>query len=166
MGTWKWVALLAAMLFAGCGTQRDAALTPERAAAVDGEVRAFADNVAHDVTQDGPAAWRKHFSESPAFFMAADGHLQFADSASATAGIQGLTRAIKHIELKWSDVRVDALTAELASMGAGWHEAAEMSDGKRMESDGYFTGIAERRDGRWRFRNAHWSVASASPVVR
>jgi hypothetical protein len=40
-----------------------------------------------------------------------------------------------------------------------------MSDGKRAESGGYFTGIAERRNGRWQFRNAHWSVAAAAPAA-
>ena len=87
--------------------------------------------------------------------MAVDGKLQFRDSASAIAGIQEVTRTIKHIELKCSDVRVDPLTPELAGMGAGWNEAVGMSDGKQVNSGGYFTGIAERRNGRWQFRNAH-----------
>jgi hypothetical protein len=54
--------------------------------------------------------------------MAVDGKLQFPDSASAIAGIQELTRTIKHIEIKWSHVRADPLTPELAGMGAGWNE--------------------------------------------
>ena len=161
-----WILFVIAALSVGCSSLHDGsqAMTPERAAGVDNEVREFAETVARDVTQDGPIAWRKHFSESPAFFMASEGRLQFPNSASAIAGIQELTRAIKHIELKWSDLRVDPLTPELAGMRAGWHEVVEMSDGKRAESGGYFTGIAEHRNGRWQFRNAHWSVAS--PVVR
>lgn len=162
MSAWKLAAFLVVFCSA-CNSRRlvTPAMAPERAAEVEREVQEFAATVAHDVTQDGPAAWRKHFSESPTFFMASDGRLQFANSASAIAGIQELTRAITHIELKWSDVRVDPLTPELAGMGAGWHEVMEMSDGKRAESGGYFTGIAERRNGRWQFRNAHWSVAAA-----
>jgi hypothetical protein len=129
MHGWKLTVLL--MVFcSACNSQRlvGPAIAPERAAEVEREVLEFAATVAHDVTQEGPAAWRKHFSESPAFFLASEGHLQFQDSASAMAGIQELTRAIKHIELKWSDVRVDPLTPELAGMGAGWHEVMEMSD--------------------------------------
>jgi hypothetical protein len=140
-------------------------LTPERAAEVEREVQEFAAMVAHDVTQDGPAAWRKHFSDRPTFFMALDGKLQFPDGASAIAGIQELTRTIKHIELKWSDVRVDPLTPELAGMGAGWYEVVGMSDGKQVNSGGYFTGTAERRSGRWQFRNAHWSVAPSTAAA-
>lgn len=125
----------------------------------------FAATVAHDVTKDGPAAWRKHFSDGPTFYMANDGKLQFADSAAATAGIQNLQRMIKRIELKWSDVRVDPLTPELAGFRAGWHEGIDMADRKRIESGGYFTGTVEQRNGQWQFRNAHWSTASAVPGI-
>ena len=37
-----------------------------------------------------------------------------------------------------------------------------MSEGKRAESAGYFTGIAERRNGRWQVRNVHWSLGQLS----
>jgi hypothetical protein len=94
-----------------------------------------------------------------------NGKLQFPDSASAAAGIQELTHMMKHIELKWSEVRVDPLTPDLAGMGAGWNEVIEMADGKRVDSGGYFPGIAERRNGRWQFRNAHWSVAPAATAA-
>jgi hypothetical protein len=164
MRTCRWALLLAAVFFAGCSSQRDGSLTAERAAELDREVKEFAAMVAHDVTQDGPAAWRKHFSDGPAFFMAVDGRLQFPDSASASTGIQELTRTIKHIELKWRDVRVDPLTPGLAGIGAGWHEATDLADGKRLETDGYFTGLAEQRNARWQFRNAHWSTAGPLPA--
>jgi hypothetical protein len=166
MHGWKWAPVLVAALCVACNSQRlgSPAVSPEGSVEIQREVKEFAARVAHDVTQDGPAAWRKHFSESPAFFMASEGHLQFPDSASAITGIQELTRTIKHIELQWSDVRVDVLTPELAGMAAGWHEVVDLADGKRAESGGYFTGIAESRNGRWQFRNAHWSVAA--PAVR
>jgi hypothetical protein len=41
-----------------------------------------------------------YFSDSPSFFIAAEGRLQFPDSAAASRGIQDLTRIIKHIELR------------------------------------------------------------------
>lgn len=147
---------------AACSLRRDdsRALPPELAAEIQREVREFASAVEHDVTKDGPAAWRKHFSQSPAFFMASEGHLQFPDSASAFAGIEELTHTIKHIELRWSDVRVDPLTPELAQMAAGWHEMIELEEGKRLDESGYFSGIAEHLNGRWQFRNAHWSVVA------
>ena len=47
--------------------------------------------------------------------MAANGRLEFPNSASATAGIQNVARIITHIELQWSDdLRVDPLTPDLA----------------------------------------------------
>jgi hypothetical protein len=164
MRDWK-LALLLAVSCGACNSQDGSrALRPERAAEVDREVKEFMAMVAHDVTQDGPAAWRKHFSDGPAFFMAVDGRLQFPDSASATTGIQEVTRTIKHIELKWRDVRVDPLTPGLAGIGAGWHEVTDLADGKRLETDGYFTGLAEQRNARWQFRNAHWSTAGPLPA--
>lgn len=57
--------------------------------------------MARDVTQEGPAAWRKHFADSPSFFMAAEGCLVFPNSQAATLAIQDLTRTIKYIELRW-----------------------------------------------------------------
>ena len=165
MRGWKLTVLLAVYCTACNSREGSQGLTPGRAAQVSREVKEFAATVAHDVTQDGPAAWLKHFSEGPTFFMAVEGKLQFPDSASATAGIQEATHMMKHIELKWSDVRVDPLTPELAGIGAGWNEVTDMADGTRVNSGGYFTGIVERRNGRWQFRNAHWSVVAAAPAA-
>jgi hypothetical protein len=149
----RWTLLLVAV---ACGASTQ--LTPARAAAIDSGVRAFMMAVAHDITQDGPAAWRKHFADSPAFFMAADGQLAFSNSAAATAGIQSLTRTIKRIELRWGDdLRVDPLATNLAVVAVSFHEIRVDNSGKRVEENGYFTGTAEYRDGRWQFRNAHWS---------
>jgi hypothetical protein len=163
MHTWRQAILMMAVACAACGTRqtdstKSQPLSARREAAIDVDVRAFALDVARDITQEGPAAWRRHFSESPAFFMAADGNLQFPDRASATAGIQALTRTIQHIDLKWSDnLRVDPLAADLALIATPYHEIIVTSSGSRVDSTGFFTGVTEFRDGRWRFRNAHWS---------
>jgi hypothetical protein len=135
-------------------------MTAASAAAVEGSVRAFAQAVAHDITQEGPAAWRRHFADSREFFMASEGRLVFPNSASATAAIQDLARTIKHIELRWGDdLRVDPLTPDLAVVAASYREIRLNTDGSRVEEAGFFTGTTEQRDGRWQFRNAHWSVA-------
>jgi len=139
-------------------------LSPARAAAVEDAVRAFTRTVAHDVTEEGPTAWRKHFADIPAFFMAVDGKLAFPSGAAMIAAIPDVARAIKHIELRWGDdLRVDPLTADLAVVGTSWHEVVTDAEGKRMETSGYFSGTVEHRDGRWQFRNAHWSSAVPPP---
>lgn len=159
------ITLLAALALTGCcrtGTSggESNALSPAGSAQVESGVRAFMQTVAHDVTQDGPSAWRKHFADSPAFFMAVNGSMAFADSAAATKGIQGAAQAIPHIELVWgSDLRVDPLTPELAVVATSWHEVQTNPAGKRADSSGFFTGVAEERDGRWQLRDAHWSEA-------
>jgi hypothetical protein len=142
-------------------------LTPARASAIDDSVRAFMRTVAHDITQEGPTAWRRHFADSPSFFMASEGHLVFPNSASATAAIQDLPRTIKQIELRWGDdLRVDPLTPDLAVVAASYHEIQVSPEGRRLEEAGFFTGTAEHRDGRWQFRNAHWSVVPPPAPVR
>jgi hypothetical protein len=154
MRPWLWTLLLAAGVTGGCGS---------RNAAVDEGVRAFMREVARDIMREGPAAWQKHFSESPSFFMASEGLLAFPNRASATAAIQELTRTIRHIQLEWgNDLRVDPLTPDLAVVGASYHEIREDAGGRLVDEKGFFTGTAEYRDGRWRFRNAHWSVAAPS----
>jgi hypothetical protein len=172
MRTWHCTLLLASLTFTGFGTYQVASgepqfMTAAYAASVDSDVRAFMRVVAHDVTQDGPIAWRKHFADSPAFFMAVDGHLVFPDSAAATAGIQGAAGKFKHVELRWGDdLRVDPLTENLAVVAASYHEVRVDAAGKRVDEDGFFTGTVEKRDGRWQFRNAHWSAAAAAPATQ
>jgi hypothetical protein len=160
MRIWQCALLLAAVLSVACGSHRHRGLTAADAAAVDKDVRAFARVVAQDVSQEGPAAWRRHFADSPAFFMASDGQLAFPNSAAATAGIQAFARTIKTISLEWGDdLRVDPLTPRLAVMAASWREIRVDAAGARVDQAGFFTGVVEYRDGRWQFRDAHWSVA-------
>ena len=118
------IAALIAALLASSGCERGhgsagaapPSLSPATRAAVTDAVRQFAQDVAHDVTREGPAAWGRYFSPSPSFFMASDGRLVFSSAASAARGIDDLTRTIKSIELRWGDdLRVDPLTPDLAA---------------------------------------------------
>ena len=166
------VAVLAALTLTGCcrtGTSGGAsnALSPASSAQVENGVRAFMQTVAHDVTQQGPSAWRKHFADSPAFFMAVNGSMASANSAAATNGIQDAAQAIPHIELVWgNDLRVDPLTPELAVVATSWREVQVNPAGKRADLSGFFTGVAEQRDGRWQLRDAHWSEAVPPEAVK
>ena len=89
--------------FQGCGYIADnsRSLTEARRAAVEDRVRQFTATVAHDVTRDGPIAWRKFFGDGPEFFMAVNGKLAFPDGQSAAKAIPEIARQFKHIELRW-----------------------------------------------------------------
>jgi hypothetical protein len=134
---------------------------------VERSVRAFMQTVSHDVTQQGPAAWRKFFSHGPKFFMASGGHLVFPNYPAADKGINGLASTIKHIDLTWgSEVRVDPMTPTLAVVATPWHEVRTTTAG-RVDDSGFFTGTVEYLDGRWQFRDLHWSVAGpAAPQAK
>jgi hypothetical protein len=137
-------------------------ITADEAAQVDGAVRSFMATVARDVTHDGPTAWRKHFADSPAFFMVNDGQLAFPDSATATKGTEAFAATIKSIRLEWgSDLRVDPLTPKFAVVAVSFFEDQEQLTGRHVEERGYFTGVAEFREGRWQLRDAHWSSIRA-----
>lgn len=157
----------ALLALTGCGLGidvpiRPAPLTEARKAAIEQEVRQFAATVARDVTQEGPRAWQKHLVDDPAFFMAVDGKLQFPNRQSAREEIENLAHTFTHIQLNWGDdLRIDPLAVDLAQVATSWHEFLMDKDGHSTEESGFFTGLVEKRNGEWQFRNAHWSVASA-----
>ena len=130
---------------------------------VDQAVRAWMQTVAQDVTRNGPLAWLKYFETGPEFFMAVNGQMAFRNRAAAEDGTRKFAQTIRQIELKWGDdLRVDPLTTHLAAIAVSWREIQVDTAGHRVDEKGYFTALAEYRDGRWQFRNAHWS-APVSP---
>ena len=116
-------------------------------------------NIASDITNNGPAAWLYYFEDTTSFFMASDGQLAFKDHQSAKLFIEDtLVKVIRHINLRWSHLRIDSLTPRLASIGADFHEDLTDTVGKIVAMNGYFTALADQTDHGWRLRNAHWSI--------
>lgn len=131
---------------------------------VENGIRQFMIDVSQQVTQRGPAAWTDFFSTDPGFFMVSDGALAFQDADAAARGIKALTHTLKHIELQWGhDLRIDAITPNIAAVAVSWHEVQVDKDSREATEQGFFTGIAELKDNRWRFRSAHWSSAKPQP---
>lgn len=152
---------LATCVPSGTGASYSHSVTPDGATSVDQAVRAFMQTVSHSVTQEGPIAWIKYFDASPAFFMAVNGQMAFPNAAAAQEGTRKFAQTIRHIELKWGDdLRVDALTNEFAVVAGSWREIQVDAAWHSVTETGYFTGLAEYREGHWQFRDAHWS----SPV--
>jgi hypothetical protein len=164
MRSHRWILVFVLVAATGCQGQRSAAdhaepLTAERGAAVEQSVRGFMAKVAEDVTQGGPTAWSNEFDDGPNFFMASEGVLVFPSGAAAAQGIPTLTQIIKKIELRWGpDLRVDPLTTDLAVVGTTYQENRADPQGHELTEKGYFSGVVEQRNGKWRFRDAHWSV--------
>jgi hypothetical protein len=174
---WGHAAVFAVLAFASCcaggglsseaQAQAPAATYSPHMETESSSVRAFMQTVAHDVTHDGPTAWLKFFDDSPAFFMAVNGAMAFPSSSVAREGTLKFAGTIQSIELKWGDdLRVDPLGTGLAVVGATWHEVQIDKAGRRVEEGGYFTGVVERKQGQWRFRDAHWSSPVETPVAQ
>lgn len=158
-------ALFAGILVACAGVAPPRQLSTAEALTVTNGVRAFVAAVADGVTGRGPAAWRDYFADTPAFFMAVDGHMAFDTSDAATRGLREVVKSIPRIELRWGDVRVDPLTPRLAMVAAPYHEIQIDAGGRKVSTAGYFTALAELGPGGWRFRDAHWSSAIAPAPV-
>jgi len=124
----------ASLGFQGCGYFADnsRSLTEARRAAVEDGARQFTATVAHDVTQDGPIAWRKFFAEGPEFFMAVNGKLAFPDGQSAEKVIPEIAGQFKHIELRWgNDLRLDALAENLCSVATSYPRISNCNPARR-----------------------------------
>lgn len=152
---------LGIVIFSGFHARSSQSITPARAATVEREVRQLMQSLAHDVTQQGPLAWLKYLEAGPSFFMAVNGQMAFPDGTAAREGTQSFARTMQHVELQWGDLRVDPLTSQFALVGAPWREIRVDMAGRRIEDAGFFTALAEFRDERWQFRNAHWSSSPA-----
>jgi hypothetical protein len=166
-----WILLVAAVASSGCEQRDDSVgsspLTSAQKQVIQDNVRRFVLDVAHDVSQEGPAAWRKHFVDSPSFFMADNGRLEIPNSQAATETIQALTHTIKHIGLRWGeDLRVNPLTRDFAVVATSYGEVLTDTKVNEVTANGFFTGIAENRNGQWQFRNAHWSEPLPPSKVR
>jgi hypothetical protein len=155
---------------AGCGgahevsSEQAAGVSAQDRAKIESNVRQFMSSVEQDVTREGPAAWAREFSSEPTFFMASDGVLAFSSGTAAAQAIPSLRQAIKKIELHWGDdLRVDVLTPEFAVVGASWRETRTMqgSEVTEVKEQGYFTGVVQQQNGKWQFRDAHWSTQKA-----
>jgi Domain of unknown function (DUF4440) len=157
------IVLSAALAAAGCGADRGAATganapAAQARSAEEDSVRAFVHAVAAAVSREGPGAWRRAFADGPEFLMAVNGQLVFPDAAAAARGIEALTHTLPKIELRFGDdLRVDVLTGTFALVGSSYAEVQTDAQGRQHTDRGYFTGLAERRDGQWRLRSAHWS---------
>ena len=147
-----------------CSSNNTATLTATQVSIVKDSATNLMGSIAKDISHDGPIAWLKYFEKSPGFFMASDGQIAFANNDSATAFVQNvLVKNIKQIQLQWSNIRIDALTPTLASIGANFHEELTDFSSKVMPFTGYFTAVAEQTSTGWQLRNLHWSILPQPP---
>jgi hypothetical protein len=127
------------------------------------QVQDFVDRVTSDLSQDGPAAWLRHFEDGPDFFMASDGRLIFPDRSVADTFVASLGTRIRTMELRFQHLRVDSLDANRALLAANFDEALTDTAGVALRFSGYLTAIAERQDAGWKLRNLHWSLLEHAP---
>ena len=122
-------------------------------------VRNLADSVIVDLSAKGPAAWLGYFENSPGFYMASDGQIAFPDYKAATTFVNDtLAKQFKSVHLKFNNTHITPLSAQYATVGAGFHEDMIDLSGKSMHFDGYFTATAHQSANGWKYLNMHWSV--------
>jgi hypothetical protein len=155
----KYLVLLSFILcfVSSCNNNTEYFTSKERSQVKD-SVQLMAESIVKDISHEGPVSWLKYFENAPDFFMASDGQLVFPNIDSATNVINNkLIKVMSKIQLRWSNIRIDPLTINLASISAVYHEDITDSTGKMTPHDGYFTGIARQTSQGWKLHNAHWS---------
>jgi hypothetical protein len=150
------VLAIAALLYS-CGASSNT-LTDAQSQEVRDSVMKLAGITAKGISTKGPVAWLDYFEDSPGFFMANDGTLALPDYKTANSFIKNtVVKVMPKITLKWSAIRVDPLTSNIAVMAAGFHEDVTDPSGKITPYNGYFTALVHKTAKGWRFRDEHWS---------
>jgi hypothetical protein len=164
----RYVLIVSLLASIGCyrPSADNAVMTTDQKQAVENDVRKFMLTVGHDITENGPNAWLKYFANSPEFFMASEGAMAFPTSQAAQQGTQAFAKTINRMQLLWGDdLRIDPLTPGLAVVGTSWREIRVDTQNKTADQSGYFTALAEKRDGQWQFHDAHWSALPTPTAV-
>jgi hypothetical protein len=153
-----WLLVLPAIAFMlSCGYSKQQ-LTPDEIGHVQRKVTDLTKNIAADVSTKGPGVWVNYLQDTSCFFMADNGQLAFKDYKSATKFVRDtLSKSMPKVNLKWSNIRVDPLTNQIACIGSDYHEDVTDSTGKVTPYDGYFTATAVLVNDEWKLRNMHWS---------
>ena len=156
----KYLALLLIVISMSVSCQsKNSRLSASETALVKDSVTQLTSKITTDLFKNGPRAWLKYFEDAPGFFMANQGQIAFRDYHSAKVFIlDTLIKNIPHIKLQWDRIRIDPLTLNFASIGAGFHEDLTDAGGKTFAFDGYFTGVAHFDGHSWKLRNLHWSI--------
>jgi ketosteroid isomerase-like protein len=150
--------LLLGLALAGCGTP---AHTDATAVVAIDSARALFASVPAALAAGGPIAWLGFFEGTPAFFMASDGAIAFADRVSAERFLGDLARQVAEMSLEWHEPRYEHLGGDVVVVTASYDEAIRMVDGTVSSFGGRVSGVIRRREGAWRFQHLHWS----SPVA-
>jgi hypothetical protein len=152
------------LLISSCKNHSDYLSQRKPDPAVQDGVHQMLDSIARNVSDKGPVAWLNYFENTPDFFMATDGQLDFPSRDTAAIIINNkIVKQIIAIELKWNNIHIDALSGTLAAIGADFHEDVTDTNGNNLPVNGYFTGIAHRSAEGWQLRNLHWSIKKEKP---
>jgi hypothetical protein len=155
--TFNYFIALIFVFISSCNNKTES-FTPKERSLVKDSVQRMVNSITKDLSLRGPIAWLTYFENTPDFFMASNGQLEFSNIDTAKSFINNiLVKIIPKIELRWSNIKIDALTNQFASISAVYHENISDSTGKTTPYDGYFTAIAHQTSEGWKLHNAHWS---------
>jgi hypothetical protein len=135
---------------------------PAERARTESAVREMLLAIPPELARQGPTGWLRYFDDDPRFLMAVDGTLQFDGIKSATTFLQSFSKGISHLELTWTDIKIDPLGPGTASIAASYREILTDTQGHANRSRGYFTAAAIQTPTGWKLRAVHWSSLPAS----
>lgn len=79
---------------------------------------------------------------------------------SLTSQVRGFVAGIRGLDVGWEQVHVTVLAADAGVVSGTFHENVVDKAGKTTKLHGAWTGVYQRRDGKWGIVQAHESYAT------
>jgi hypothetical protein len=162
----RFPAMSAALFLAACGpaTDRERASAPAAAVRDDAATIEGVEALLREWSASGAdGRWddlKALYADDPGFYWIEQGRVAYADYAAVTAGVDQVAAMDAMIRSDVSDIVVTPLAADAASFRATTKIGFASSEFS-FDFEGAFTGVAVRRDDRWKFLNGHLSKVEA-----
>lgn len=102
------------------------------------------------------------YADDPAIYWVEQGRVAYRDYASVIAGVDQVAAMSAMIRSDVRDIVVTPIAADAASFRT-LTTIGFVSADFSFDFEGVFTGVAVKRDGRWKFLQGHLSKAESAP---
>jgi len=162
----RFPAILAAVFLASCGPAiNDERATSPAAARDNAAIVTGVEALLGDWSAAGAEGrfddLKALYADDPGFYWVEQGRVAYADYAAVIAGVDQVAAMNAMIRSDVSDIFVTPLSADAAAFRAAT-KIGFVSSEFSFDFEGAFTGVAAKRDGRWKFLNGHLSKAETN----
>jgi hypothetical protein len=160
----RMIVIAAVLALSACGAPETPAQPVEEAPVDAAAVRTGVEALLGEWSASGAEGrWddlKALYANDPGFYWVEQGRVAYPDQASVVAGVDQVAAMNAMIRNDIDDIVVTPLSADAASFRART-KIGFVSPEFSFDFEGAFTGVAIKRDGRWRFLNGHLSKVEA-----